>query len=69
MPLARIGTPPKKPIAPSPIWKRPPKPGASFAELPAAGANPRNYAAWNKTFATWLFRMQKLDLMRSPSLR
>ena len=41
---------------------------ASFAELPAAGANPKNYAAWNKTFSTWLFRMQKLDLMRSPSL-
>jgi hypothetical protein len=41
---------------------------ASFAELPAAAANPKNYAAWNKTFSTWLFRMQKLDLMRSPSL-
>jgi hypothetical protein len=41
---------------------------ASFAELPAAGANSRNYTAWNKSFATWLFRMQKLDLMRSPSL-
>jgi hypothetical protein len=42
--------------------------GASFAELPAAGANSKNYTAWNKSFATWLFRMQKLDLMRSPSL-
>ena len=41
---------------------------ASFAELPAAGANPKNYATWNKTFSTWLFRMQKLDLMRSPNL-
>jgi len=41
---------------------------ASFAELPAAAANPKNYVAWNKTFSTWLFRMQKLDLMRSPSL-
>jgi len=42
--------------------------GASFAELPAAGANSKNYTAWNKSFAAWLFRMQKLDLMRSPSL-
>ena len=45
-----------------------PEASASFAELPAAGANSKNYAAWNKSFATWLFRMQKLDLMRSPSL-
>src|SRR5207248_395028 len=37
-------------------------------ELPAAAAKAKNYAAWNKSFATWLFRMQKVDLMRSPGL-
>ncbi|MEP7352767.1 MAG: DUF87 domain-containing protein [Acidobacteriota bacterium] len=42
--------------------------GASFGEVLAPAAQAKNYAAWNKTFATWLFRMQKLDLMRSPSL-
>ncbi len=45
-----------------------PEDGASFAALPAAAANPKSYAAWNKAFASWLFRMQKIDLMRSPSL-
>ncbi|MEO8051536.1 MAG: ATP-binding protein [Acidobacteriota bacterium] len=45
-----------------------PEAGARFGELPPAGANSKNYAAWNKNFATWLFRVQKLNLMRSPSL-
>ncbi len=42
---------------------------ARYAPLPAAAANPKSYAAWQKSFATWLYRMQKLDLMRSPSLK
>jgi hypothetical protein len=41
---------------------------AAFVELPAAAANPKNYAAWNRDFASWLFRMQKLDLFRCASL-
>jgi hypothetical protein len=45
-----------------------PEPNASFAELPAAAANPKNYAAWTKDFASWLFRMQKLELFRCASL-
>jgi hypothetical protein len=44
------------------------EPDASFAELPAPAANPKNYPAWNKSFATWLFRTQKIDLLHSPSL-
>ncbi|MEP6960688.1 MAG: ATP-binding protein, partial [Acidobacteriota bacterium] len=45
-----------------------PESGVAFAELPSAASKPKNYDAWNKTFATWLFRMQTIDLMRSPSL-
>ena len=42
--------------------------GVGFADLPAAAAKPKNYAAWNKSFATWLFRTQQIDLMKSPGL-
>jgi hypothetical protein len=42
--------------------------GLSFAELPACAAKPKNYDAWNKTFATWLFRTQTLDIFKSPAL-
>jgi hypothetical protein len=45
-----------------------PEPNTSFAELPAAAANSKSYAAWTKDFASWLFRMQKLELFRSASL-
>ena len=42
--------------------------GIGFGDLPAGAAKAKNYAAWNKTFSTWLFRNQKLDLLHSPSL-
>ena len=42
--------------------------GIGFAALPAAAAKPKNYDAWNKTFATWLFRTQTVDLFKSPAL-
>ena len=45
-----------------------PEQNASFAELAPAAANPKNYAAWSKDFGAWVFRMQKLDLFRCPSL-
>jgi hypothetical protein len=48
--------------------KKTPEPTMSFAELPSVAAQAKNYATWNKTFATWLFRMQKIGLLRSPSL-
>jgi hypothetical protein len=38
------------------------------ARRQAPGASVKNYAAWNKAFATWLFRTQKVDLFHSPSL-
>ena len=55
-------------LAPDDLEKSP-EPNASFAELPAAAANPKQYSAWSKDFASWLFRMQKLELFRCPSLK
>jgi hypothetical protein len=41
---------------------------ASYSTLPAAAGNAKSYAAWNRDFADWLYRNQKLELLRSPSL-
>jgi hypothetical protein len=45
-----------------------PAAGASFADLPRAAQQARNYATWTKSFAAWLARAQALELQRSPSL-
>ncbi len=42
-----------------------PAEGATFSELPAAAANPKSYAAWQKAFATWLFQTQTVELYKS----
>lgn len=42
-----------------------PTEGATFSELPAAAANPKNYAAWQKAFATWLYQTQSVELYKS----
>lgn len=39
----------------------------AFGQLPAAGLRPRNYAAWEKDFASWLASDVALDLWRDPS--
>src|SRR6185503_2646864 len=44
-----------------------PNEGAQFAALPAGTSTAKNYTAWSKDFAGWLFRNQKLELFRSPS--
>lgn len=44
-----------------------PTDGATFSELPTIAARPKNYAVWQKSFATWLFQNQSLELLRSPS--
>ena len=41
---------------------------AQFAELPGPAAKAKNYDAWRKDFASWLYRSQKLELLTSPSL-
>ena len=44
-----------------------PADGAQFADVPAAAAKAKNYAAWGKDFATWVFQNSKLTLYKSPS--
>jgi len=39
-----------------------------FAELPASGGKAKSYDTWRKDFAAWLYRNQKLELLKSPSL-
>ena len=45
-----------------------PQEGAQFAELPAAAAKTKSYATWQKDLAGWLYRSQKLELLRSDRL-
>ncbi len=47
--------------------RRMPEEGAEFAPLPAAAAQPKNYAQWQKQFALWLYQNRALELLRSPS--
>jgi hypothetical protein len=44
-----------------------PAEGVGFTELPGAGAKAKNYEAWKKAFATWVFANQRVELWRSPS--
>jgi hypothetical protein len=41
--------------------------GAMFGDLPSPAAKARNYTAWSRDFADWVYGSQKLDLLRSPS--
>ncbi|BDC48055.1 ATP-binding protein [Bryobacterales bacterium F-183] len=42
--------------------------GATFADLPAGAATAKSFAKFKTEFAAYLFRMQKVDLFKSPSL-
>ena len=42
--------------------------GIGFEALPSDAAQAKNYAAWNKSFANWLFQSQQISLFKSPSL-
>jgi hypothetical protein len=42
---------------------------ARYASLPASAGKPKNYDLWEKDFAGWLFRTQKLELYRSPGTK
>jgi hypothetical protein len=39
--------------------------GATFAEVPAAGAKPKNYASWEKDFTQWVGQSQSIELLKS----
>ncbi|MFN2493704.1 MAG: ATP-binding protein [Pyrinomonadaceae bacterium] len=42
--------------------------GAQFAELPATGSKAKSYDAWRKDLAAWVYRSQRLELLRSARL-
>jgi hypothetical protein len=46
------------------LLKVPPT-GATFAEVPAAAAKPKNYATWEKDFAHWVAQSQSIELYKS----
>jgi hypothetical protein len=39
-----------------------------YADLPSAALKAKNYSMWETDFTNWLFRTQKLELMRSGTL-
>jgi hypothetical protein len=43
--------------------------GAAFANLPPAAAKAKSYAAWSKDFLTWLYGVQKVELLKSPNTK
>ncbi|MDQ1291635.1 MAG: hypothetical protein QG615_1444, partial [Nitrospirota bacterium] len=46
-----------------------PESGAQFLPLPASAGKARSYVDWNKDFGGWLFRTQKLELLKSPTTK
>ena len=46
------------------LLKVPPT-GATFADVPAAAAKPKNYATWEKDFTQWLGQSQSIELYKS----
>jgi len=42
---------------------------AGFAELPAPAGRKKSYDGWSKDFAGWLVQSQRIELLRSPSLK
>jgi len=50
-----------------PDLEQAPQGEARFVGLPPAAGKAKNYETWNKEFAGWLYRTQKLELFKSPS--
>ena len=46
-----------------------PSDGAQFGAVPGAASKAKSYETWNKDFSGWLFRNQKVDLLKSPSTK
>jgi len=45
-----------------------PEESAQFTELPGPAGKAKSYDKWQKDMAAWLYRSQKLELLKSPSL-
>ncbi len=46
-----------------------PSDGAQFGAVPSAASKAKSYETWNKDFSSWLFRSQKVDILKSPSTK
>ncbi|MBP8620305.1 MAG: ATP-binding protein [Firmicutes bacterium] len=46
-----------------------PTPGIAFAPVPQWAAAAKNYSAWAKDLADWLYRTQQLEILMSPTLK
>jgi len=46
-----------------------PSDGAQFGSVPGAASKAKSYETWSKDFSGWLFRTQKVDLLKSPSAK
>jgi hypothetical protein len=46
-----------------------PEGDAGFADLPAPAGRKKSYDGWAKDFAGWLLQSQRIELLRSPSLK
>jgi hypothetical protein len=46
-----------------------PEEGAQFLPIPASAGKAKSYVDWNKDFGGWLFRTQKVELLKSPSTK
>jgi len=46
-----------------------PESDAQFLPLTASASKAKSYADWNKDFVGWLFRTQKLELLKSPTTK
>lgn len=42
---------------------------AQFGSVPSAASKAKSYETWSKDFSGWLFRTQKVDLLKSPSAK
>jgi hypothetical protein len=42
---------------------------AQYGTLPAVAGRAKNYEVWGKDFVNWLYRTQKLELLKSPSTK
>jgi hypothetical protein len=46
-----------------------PAEGAQFGSVPSTASKAKSYEAWSKDLSNWLFRTQKVDLLKSPSTK
>jgi hypothetical protein len=46
-----------------------PSDGARFGSVPSAASKAKSYETWSKDFSGWLFRTQKVDLLKSPGAK